>query len=369
MNPLNRSRCALSACIAAISLAGCGGSQSPIGVPGAVPQSRTLRFEANPASSKSCPAATCIFVVSHYGDRRVTVYPASATGNINPYRKIGGEKTQLLNPSGIAVDSRGKIYVSSSQPALFVYSATANGEVTPLRSIMGRATRLQHFWIANLAIDANQYVYVTDNLQRCHGASGCTYKGYVTVYAPGSNGNVAPTRMIYGRETGMFNHGVPAIGIAVDTAGYTYVTTYPFESGGKAEVLVYAPGADGDVAPSWSISGPKTRLGIPYGVAVDNAGNVYVADLSNSVYVYAAGQHGNIAPIQAISGSKTGLIEPTSVAADASHNIYVTNAAPGSRRMPSVTVYAAGATGNVAPIKIIKGSKTGLAVPYEIAVH
>jgi hypothetical protein len=355
------SRYALRSCAAAMMLAGCGGSQSPISTPGAMPQSRTPRFDANPASSKSCPAAACIFVIDHYGDRRVTVYPANATGNVSPYRKIAGKKTQLLNPIGIAVDSRGQTYVSSSQPALFVYSATANGDATPLRSIMGRATRLRHFWIANLAVDTNQYVYVTDNLQRCHGVLGCDYNGYVTVYAPGSHGNVTPTRMIYGRKTGMFNRRGPAIGIAVDSAGYTYVTT------GKTGVLVYAPEADGNVAPSWGINGSKTRLSTPYGVAVDNAGNVYVADLTGSLHVYAAGQHGNVAPIQDISGSKTRLIEPTSVAVDASHNIYVTNENLHTRSY--VTVYAAGATGNVAPIQIIKGSKTRLAVPYEIAVH
>lgn len=368
MSGLNLSRCTLSVWVAATFLAGCGGSESPIGTSRAMPQSRTLLFDANPASGKSCPAEACIYVVNADGQGSVTVYPENATGNVSPYRKIAGEKTQLRNPDGIAVDSRGKIHVSSSQPALFVYSATANGDATPLRSIMGQATRLHPFSIADLAIDTNRNVYVTDNNQRCHGTAGCDYKGYVTVYAAGSQGNVAPTRIIRGRKTGLFNHGGPARGIAVDSAGYTYVTTLPFRSGGKTEVLVYAPGAEGDVAPSWTIGGSKTGLISPDGVAVDHAGNVYVADFTGSLYVYAAGQHGNVAPVQAISGSSTGLNGPTSVAADTNDNIYVTNLG-NSRTGAYVTVYAAGATGDVAPIQIIEGSKTGLVSPFEIVVH
>ena len=49
MNSLNLSRCALSVCVAAILLAGCGGSQSPVAAPKRVAAGR---YEAAGARSR-----------------------------------------------------------------------------------------------------------------------------------------------------------------------------------------------------------------------------------------------------------------------------------------------------------------------------
>ena len=88
---------------------------------------------------------------------------------------------------------------------------------------------------------------------------------------------------------------------------------------------------------------------------VTNPGN-------NSVTVYAMGiARSDLRPIQTISGSKTGLYGPRSIAVDASRNIYVANPAGAI-----VTVYAAGATGNVSPIATLSGYS--IAVPGGIAV-
>ena len=374
MKTSNLSRGALSICIAAIFLPGCGGSQAPIGAPGAVSQSRSLTHDLGPSSVRpsksSCPTAACIYVVNDEGgDRRITVYPTNANGNVRPYRDIAGSKTGLLDPNGVAVDSQGEIY-ASGRDRLLVYSASANGNVKPLRTIAGRATHLDSFNSAVLALDSNSDAYVADDHPKCgRSRYSLCREGYVTVYAAGAHGNVAPIRIIRGKRTRIWR----TQSISVDSAGYAYVATYPVcnpsKCRGETAVLVYAPGANGDVAPAWSISGSRTGLMTPEGTAVDDAGNVYVADLTGSVLVYAAGQHGNVAPIQAISGQNTGLIETTSVAVDAARNIYVTNAPSGTVYHPSVTVYAAGATGDVAPIQIIKGSKTLLYMPWGIAIH
>jgi hypothetical protein len=42
MKRLGYSRHALTGCAAVVMLAGCGGSQPPIGAPGAIPQSRAI---------------------------------------------------------------------------------------------------------------------------------------------------------------------------------------------------------------------------------------------------------------------------------------------------------------------------------------
>ena len=89
---------------------------------------------------------------------------------------------------------------------------------------------------------------------------------------------------------------------------------------------------------------------------------LYVANEFAGVTVYAEGATGDATPIQDISGSNTGLDFPNDVAVDASGNIYVANG--GNAYSNSVTVYAAGATGNVAPIQDISGSMTGLVYPF-----
>jgi len=60
-----------------------------------------------------------------------------------------------------------------------------------------------------------------------------------------------------------------------------------------------------------------------------------------------------------IAGVNTGLF-PTGIALDGAGNIYVAN-------QGSITVYAAGASGNATPIATIAGVNTGLNVPVRLA--
>jgi Beta-propeller repeat len=100
---------------------------------------------------------------------------------------------------------------------------------------------------------------------------------------------------------------------------------------------------------------------------------IYVANRNGglshngTVTIYAVGANGNVAPIHTIGGANTGLVGPVRVALDASHNVYVTNN-PTDSGPGWVTVYAAGAHGNASPIRKISGSNTGLSSPYGIAL-
>ncbi len=325
-------------------LSGCGGSQSSIGAPDAIPKSGKIpsadgkRALVDP-SVKSCPSATCIYVANgpraSFVHGSVTVYPADATGNVKPYRTITGEHTGLTYPSGLAVDLHGKVYVSIlppvQPPSIFVFAATANGDTAPLRTIAGPMTRLQRSTGIALDTDANVYAMNSRSTHRCTTA-GCVSKGYVTVYRDGSDGNIAPIRVIRGRKTRMLGRAYRPI--TVDSEGSVYVANrqscYYVGCRGENAILVYAPGLREDSSPTWVISGSKTGLNNPAKVAVDDAGNVYVvnptiASHPDSVFVYATGAHGNIRPIRAISGSNTGLDGAMSVAVDAERNIYVSN--------------------------------------------
>jgi hypothetical protein len=83
----------------------------------------------------------------------------------------------------------------------------------------------------------------------------------------------------------------------------------------------------------------------PTGIALDTAGNIYVSDSgSKAVLVFAPTANGNVAPIRNISGSNTGFVSPTDVKVDSSGLVYVADGGTGK-----IYIFASGATGNVAP--------------------
>jgi sugar lactone lactonase YvrE len=129
----------------------------------------------------------------------------------------------------------------------------------------------------------------------------------VTVYAPGANGDVAPIRTISGSKTGIYHPS----SVAVDRKGMIYVASAGEGSPAGCCVTVYAKDANGDVAPIRSISGSNTEIDGPNGIALDSDDNVYVTDyFTNSVTEYVKNANGNVAPIRTISGSSTLLDEP-----------------------------------------------------------
>jgi len=140
-------------------------------------------------------------------------------------------------------------------------------------------------------------------------------------FAPATNGNISPTLTLTGAATLLFAPNA----IAVDAAGTAYVTNLATGPAGTGSITVYAPGAAGNVSPSATISGVATLLAEPQGVAVDGAGDIYVANLSNIVTQYAPGSNGNVAPIATISGPDTMLAGPDAIALDSHGKIYVAN--------------------------------------------
>ena len=91
---------------------------------------------------------------------------------------------------------------------------------------------------------------------------------------------------------------------------------------------------------------------------------LYVANgYSNSITVYALGATGNVAPVRTIIGPSTGLFGPYGIVLDGIGNLYVANLANNS-----ITVYPPGADANVAPIHTISGASTGLHWPLGVAL-
>jgi NHL repeat len=130
-------------------------------------------------------------------------------------------------------------------------------------------------------------------------------------------------------------------------------------------VLFFARDANGNVSPAGEITGSKTMLSLPSGLAMDSSGNVYVANNNNTITVYAAGALGNTAPIRTISGNEAKLNNPGGLAIDSSDELYVANCPNTGRSW--INAYASNASGNAAPIRTIEGRRTHLYCPWGLA--
>lgn len=136
-------------------------------------------------------------------------------------------------------------------------------------------------------------------------------------------------------------------------------------------IKVFEAGTSGDAAPIATLSGAKTGLDNPHGIAIDRSGNIYVANAGNSsITVYRANRTGDRAPLAVIRGSKTGLASPYGIALDSAGYIYVTNSEGGITKQGSVTIFHPDPKGvlDEEPLASIKGTLTMLSSPRGIAL-
>lgn len=309
-----------------------------------------------------------IYVANRGGGRTstssVTVYPAGSNGNVKPIAIITGHDTGLDDPC-IAVDSSGKIYAGNANDSITVYSTGSNGDVKPIATIKGptKGDKTGLSQPNGIALDAKGNIYATNAIDSDFGSQQDSPTFRVTVYRPGSNGNVKPIATVKGPAQGALG----AQGVAVDSSGKIYVTTQfrldvssNLGEGGSVEVL--SPLGKGEMKTIAAIyTAGKTRLD-GESIAVDSKGNVYIATSSSgsdngSINVFAAGHYGNVPPIRTISGDNTALHFPRAIAVDRGGNIYTPNMG-NLRTTGSITVYSAGSDGDAAPMADITGVNT-----------
>ncbi len=319
-----------------------------------------------------------IYVVSasKYPRGIITVYPplGTSTGILNeaPIAVIAGAKTLLKSPNGIALDAKGNLYVANGlggpvvrhQPSdrgrITVYAAGSNGNVAPITTISGALTGLA--FPTAIALDANGDIYVAN----AETANTKRYLASITVYAAGTTGNTPSVATITGSNTGL----IYSSNIALDSSGNLYASGVT--SDGAYSVNVYAPGSDGDVPPAASITGVVTDLNEPIGLVLDSTGNLYVLNdrggSTGSITVYATGSSGNIPPIATVTSYLSELDLPSALALDPGGNIYVADEfkGPGTG---AVAIYPAGSFAIGPPAASISGNDTGIHYPFGIALN
>ncbi len=211
----------------------------------------------------------------------------------------------LLEPKGLAVDGAGNLYVSDFGNNRVVEEVYANGGYTQKATTIGSGLSEP----AGLAVDGAGNLYIAD-----YGNNRVVQE----VYANGG----------YSQSATAIGSGLSKpTGLAVDGAGNLYIADY-----GNNRVVqeIYANGVY-----TQSATAIGSGLSKPTDVAVDGAGNLYIADFGNSRVVQEVYTNGVYTQSATAIGS--GLTSPKRLAVDGAGNVYIADAGNNLAYVESVT--------------------------------
>ena len=199
--------------------------------------------------------------------------------------------------------------------------------------------------VVSFGLDATNtpYLFINEGTQQSP-AGSVDNVGQIAVLQPGSNG--AYSQAMVARTIDYVN--APEA-LLVTSDGTVYAAHVGNANTDLEVVDVFAPGTSGSVdttgAPARYIGGSNTGLASPAQMALDSQGYLYVANHGNgtngTVTVYAPNANGNVAPVRTISGAAVSNV--TGIAIDKFDNLYVFSG--------SISVFAPGADGNATPVR------------------
>jgi len=274
-----------------------------------------------------------------------------------------GGAARFNYPDGVASDSSGNLYVADTGNNT-IRKVTPAGVVTTLAgtagiigSADGTGSHAQFSAPFGVAVDGSGNVYVADTGNNT--IRKVTSAGVVTTLA----GTAGVTGSADGTGSAAAFNG-PS-GVAVDTSGNVYVadtnnfTIRKITPAGVVSTLAGTAGSIGKL----NGTGAAASFNTPYGVAVDGAGNVYVADTYNSAIrkVTAGGVvttlAGNPGSIGSANGTGVGarFFYPFAIAADSAGNVFVADT--GNDLIRAIT--PAGVVTTLAGMTEVQGSADG----------
>src|SRR5664280_16059 len=277
-----------------------------------------------------------------------------------------GSGVRFFCPSGVAVDNAGNFYVADTDNHTIRKVVAATDTVTTLAGLAGVSgnadgtgsdARFQN--PSGVAVDGAGNVYVADTLN--HTLRKVTSAGVVSTLAgtPGSSGSTD--------GTGSAAQFQGPQGLTIDSAGNLYVAdtnnhTIRKVVSATGEVTTIA-GLAGNSGSTDGL-GSAARFNYPSDLTVDSAGNLYVADTDNDTIraIQPSGLVSTLAGLAGNSGSADGtgsaarFDSPSAVAVDLSGNVYVADAGNFTIRK---VVPATGAVSTLAGLAGTSGSTDG----------
>lgn len=203
---------------------------------------------------------------------------------INGYNgdNIQATDAQLGNPFGVAIDAIGNIYLADQSPRIRkidttgIITTVAGNGIQGYSGDNGPATDAELYFPAGLALDIYGNIYFTEGFT--NRVRRVNTLGIITTIAGGGtiegDGISATNVVLY-----------EPYGIVVDGAGNLYIAESYRHRVRKVDPLgiittvagINGSGSSGD-------NGPATlaKLGSPTGLAIDGAGNLYICDASDN---------------------------------------------------------------------------------------
>ena len=288
-----------------------------------------------------------IYIADSLNDRIRKVDAATGTIATVAGRTFGGDGdpatlAHIHEPNGVATDGAGNLYIAdSNNHRIRKVDATA-GTITTIAGTGesgfnqdgGPATQAQLYYPEGLAVDGAGDIYIADTnnrrIRKVDAATGTiTTVAGTGVQGHGGDGGPATLARLWGPT-----------GVAVDGTGNIYIADTNSHRIRKVDAATgIIDTIAGDGAPGYSGDGGPAifaRLDYAYGVAVDGAGNIYIADTDNHGIRKVDATTGTITTVAGILGVRgfggdgglareAYLSSPAGVAVDSAGNLYITD--------------------------------------------
>lgn len=273
----------------------------------------------------------------------------TVNGSGQGYNSNGGAATsaRITGPQGIAVDAAGKVYVAefsnnrirtiTTAGKIGTAAGTCDGNTTSLGD-GGAATDAHFNKPMDVALDAAGNIYIVE-----HNGTGSSCNIRKVTVSTGIITTIAGTGAAASSNDGGLATAASLNnpdGVAIDASNNVYIADV---RSSRIRKITVSTGIISTVAGTKDVFGfsgdgglaTACQLNRPYGVEVDAAGNIYIADQTNNRIRKVTAATGNITTIAGNgtagytgdggAATAANLNLPSNIAVDASGNIYISD--------------------------------------------